>query len=681
MQGSNASWPVGGATRQSGGNWVGRFEKPEDWVIWASMYSSNLELGQLITVGDSILKWTASGIKFVDAVFATQDDLDSFCSKLGTNIAPGSTATVAGGAKQWNGTGWDAAGGSPADIIVSTPTGAAIKTALDSAYAAGGGIVRLLPITYTLTEPLPIYSGVWLMGEGATINPSTYAISGGTILVGDGTFAAFEYNAFDLGSNLTNAQIKAGLLNNIRIESLGIKNFTFGLHFGGLYNPAFMHSIFRNLVITNCTDWAVYAENFGYSFFENIVSRFCNNGQWYCGSAGANYNFGNSNFRRVFNEMGSGGTPRGIVFCSRGTSSAFNDLIVQDVQSNSNYGSTTQAATMSNGIADITITDGTKFQLGMPVTVSATANGFTQNRIYFVSSVIGNVIQLANTSGYGTAISATGSSAVNIVTYGWPALEIAAFDSSASVQSSSFASIDVEGNSTCRALIQKANVTLDFATIGGVQGSNCAALVCARDGSAAVMRATSPMNFDIDSASASGTQYLGGSVSDDQAVYPFIQFPPSGTWYSRKRSRWTFNIARTLAGEYGSLMSRTMSGQDFIQPAIGLGQRVGYSASTSLSLSGAHVGAIAFTGSSAGTWTLPTISGLPTDSNTQVGCIYEISNSSASTLTVNTGGSQTFSRQAGKTSYSVAAGGSLCIRAQYDGTAWFWQVLANINAT
>lgn len=105
-QGNNASWPVGGATRQSGGNWVGRFEKPEDWNIWASMYSSNLELGQLITVGDSILKWTAAGVKFVDAAFATQADLDSFCSKIGTPIAPGSTATVAGVEKQWNDSYW-----------------------------------------------------------------------------------------------------------------------------------------------------------------------------------------------------------------------------------------------------------------------------------------------------------------------------------------------------------------------------------------------------------------------------------------------------------------------------------------------------------------------------------------------------------------------------------------------
>lgn len=108
-RGNNASWPVGGATRQSGGNWVGRFEKPEDWSIWASMYSSYLELGQLITVGDSILKWTAAGVRFVDAVFATQADLDSFCSKLGATIAPGSTATVAGVAKTWDGTGWASA--------------------------------------------------------------------------------------------------------------------------------------------------------------------------------------------------------------------------------------------------------------------------------------------------------------------------------------------------------------------------------------------------------------------------------------------------------------------------------------------------------------------------------------------------------------------------------------------
>lgn len=125
-QGSNASWPVGGATRQSGGNWVGRFEKPEDWSIWASMYSSNLELGQLITVGDAILKWTASGVKFVDAVFATQADFDSFCSKIGTPIATGSTAMVAGVSSIYRDGAWVANGLTPyadyATLSAQAPT-------------------------------------------------------------------------------------------------------------------------------------------------------------------------------------------------------------------------------------------------------------------------------------------------------------------------------------------------------------------------------------------------------------------------------------------------------------------------------------------------------------------------------------------------------------------------------
>lgn len=226
MQGSNASWPVGRATRQSGGNWVGRFEKPEDWSIWASMYSSNLELGQLITVGDAILKWTASGVKFVDAVFATQADFDSFCSKIGTPIATGSTAMIAGVSFIYRDGAWVADGLTPyadyATLSAQVPTVgkiAQIPRLCGNGYFAlrGNGTRWDVCPGESIVRDAGVYSaGYDLTATGTAYVPlASYTIPAG--LIGDGEEWEVDTHAMSLdvhasGNNMLAAYIGGQLL-------------------------------------------------------------------------------------------------------------------------------------------------------------------------------------------------------------------------------------------------------------------------------------------------------------------------------------------------------------------------------------------------------------------------------------------------------------------------------------
>lgn len=226
MQGSNASWPVGGATRQSGGNWVGRFEKPEDWSIWASMYSSNLELGQLITVGDAILKWTASGVKFVDAVFATQADFDSFCSKIGTPIATGSTAMVAGISFIYRDGAWVADGLTPyadyATLSAQAPTVGKIaqipRLCGNGYFALRGNGTRweVCPGESIVRDAGVDSAGYDLTATGTAYVPlASYTIPAG--LIGDGEEWEVDTHAMSLdvhasGNNVLSAYIGGQLL-------------------------------------------------------------------------------------------------------------------------------------------------------------------------------------------------------------------------------------------------------------------------------------------------------------------------------------------------------------------------------------------------------------------------------------------------------------------------------------
>ena len=90
------------------------------------------------------------------------------------------------------------------------------------------------------------------------------------------------------------------------------------------------------------------------------------------------------------------------------------------IQSNrTGTGSTTplsQTATIPASGTDITVTDGSKFVVDLPVVFSSSGSGLYQYQTYFIQYVSGNTIRVAHTMG-GSAISLNSSRTSTIVCY------------------------------------------------------------------------------------------------------------------------------------------------------------------------------------------------------------------------------------------------------------------------
>lgn len=110
----------------------------------------------------------------------------------------------------------------------------------------------------------------------------------------------------------------------------------------------------------------------------------------------------------------------------------------------------------------IGVTDLSQYGVGMPVKLSATANGFTGTQIYFVQAVSAasgaGTITLCNFMG-GTGgsvpLAPTGSTAVNIITQGWPVLDVGGSDANSTVTFSSITgATDCELGGTAHIVLQ-----------------------------------------------------------------------------------------------------------------------------------------------------------------------------------------------------------------------------------
>lgn len=411
---------------------------------------------------------------------------------------------------------------------------------------------------------------------------------------------------------------------------------------------------------------AIDCQNFIQSTFSDISTE-KSNGQWY-GSTydGTVFMPGNSTFSHIFNSCnGIGDTnmvQRGIVFYSA-AGSILNDLMVNGVQVNHNYTAlTTQTSgALTNGSANIPVTDSSKFPVDMPVYVSTAGNpnGFTTNATYFVISSAANVIQLSTTLG-GAPKTSTGVATMAVNTYGYPALEvwsINAVTSTTGVINSTIGCIDVEGNSTAKILAQNINsinFKINFCDLA--RGAE----FCARSvGGAGVEYYGSGVGCDIDSTSA--ITWIGRIASIIGTTSPV------GTY------RVGANPLVSFGGDvrYPALtnMSSALGNWNKTYQPVGMAQtdRTG-----SRTFAGYDYGPNTYSGAGGHTWTLPTVSDVST-TNTTIGLWWSFHNASASPLTISTDGTQTFNNQVGKTSFVLPAGASVkCTGAKTTGGTLYW---------
>lgn len=597
------------------------------------------------------------------------------------------------------GSGWDVddispASGGGAVYYPSANTFGGVMDAIAKAQAvlAAGktATVKFLPELYDLAgagQGFPVLSGLTYEGSDWRGNVA-HSPTGGTIIKGDGTFDTFFGNHVDLGSPPVDMGAMHALgIYGTHIRDLSILNPRCGIKVGAKWLGGAYKSSIKNVRIQDNTGWGVDLENWQYSSIVGVSSGPAIGGVGagrFSGSVpNSIFNHGNLYISDLFSEGGNYKT-RGWCVHAYGGNSNFNDIFVNKAQRNASGVKITVAATMSNGSPDIAVADSSAFPVDLPVTVSASANGFSVQVSYFVVYSSANVIRLAKFMG-GAPQNATGSTAISIITYGFPSFEFAGFGDPAAgniIQPSSAFGLDAEGFGTHVILAQNANMDLRVGTVFNGQNTSQASTICARQasGSLSSVGAVIP---DFDSQSAQNFQAVGLSMKVSGTTTP--QDYPQG-------------IVKTDTGITGlnigsipnasvrvSLYPLQVSGQAFHYPANPMGQRVQTSTTTSTTLGGQQAGCIGYVGTSNATWTLPTITGTAGSANTWGGNVFEICNASTTagvTLTINTAAGQPFNRQAGKTSVVLAVGQSFTVRAQTNnGSDWFWQITGNNGVT
>lgn len=554
------------------------------------------------------------------------------------------------------------------------------------------GTIQLDPDLYDLTaegQGLPYLSGVTLAGSSYQLNTGQ-SLVGGTIIQGNGTFDLISANAADLAVPPANlpAMLSTGV-RNAHIRDLALKGGRNGIKVGALYQGGAYQSSIRRIRIESCTEWGMHVENWQYSHMSEIdiapsagqkgVGRIV-------GSVPATiFNHGNLFISDLFSEGGDRYT-RGWCFHARGaTTSSFNDIFVADLQRNCSGSKLTVAATMANGNPEITVPDSSLFPVDLPVTVSASVNGFTRWATYFVIVSGANKVQLANQMG-GVAVVPNGATAVNLITWGWAGLEIVGYGVTGSngsdIQPSTFSGLDIEGKGTNMVVLQNANVHVGIGTAFNTQDTDLATTVCARSVFGGTINSSGTVSTDFDSGSAGALWATGLRRRTDQTNPGYM---PQGL-VRTETGRMGLNLGTIPNGGVDiALEALNISGRAFMYPHNPIGQRVATFTALTGGLAGQEAGAYAFVGTANSVRTLPTLSGAAGATNTYNGVVYELANCSTTpgvTLTINTAAGQPFNRQTGKTSMVLAIGQSISVRAQtVNGAEWFWQVVGNNGVT
>lgn len=593
-------------------------------------------------------------------------------------------------------------------FVPITKTYADIVAAFNAAVQNNGGVVYLSAGLYDIgANTLPMASGVVYKGDGYKLLYTQYPDSGsatldetvGTIVKGDGTADGFAFNTqgltlaqaqtlYGTGTDGSTAFSNAGIT-GAGILGLGIKGCKMGIHAGAQYRPSFWYCEF-DVAITDCTQWGAWFENFQHCGF-NINSFGNLVGNLAMGVSSNGYLApGNSAIQDILTSVKQGvnNLPiRGALFFSyNGTN--LGSLNILNLQSNrfSQITSTT-AATMSNASTSIGVTDLTRFAVGMPVAFDATANGFTANQIYFVLSRSGTTgagsITVGNSqpslaaeyqpSGWvndsqnvnqPTAISATGATAVNIITRGFPCIEVVGFDN-ARVLGFDCHSVDAEGGGTtkfyaqrCRSMTLNVPNTNDDVT--SVQEFTF------RDVYGDVLTNNGSCRFDVDTASF-WRQYGQRGVSMGSTPVGISAIPNSGL--GNALAAYGLNLKPQAPATTLPTMTFNRRGNDTLEFNGGL-QFVRQEKPTTGQTINTSGGPVHIFDSASGTAILPTISevnvGVPV-------YFYNASTSGSCVLSVSS--SQLINRDL--TSINVPSLGSVTLQAISYGATYGWQLIGS----
>lgn len=565
--------------------------------------------------------------------------------------------------------GWAAVGVQSANGAAFYPTSdeASIRDAALSASLAGGGTVHLPVGNIQLTAPLSCYAGVTYQGVR---NPLTYPVSsipdsqwsfaGGTVLICDGTFDAFNFNTTPAGSP-ANPFAGSGIA-GFSIKNLGISNPLNGIAAGATNRASFFYGSIENIMIENARAWGVNIVNSMHMTYSGIWTKSCLNGQRYANDVPqASLQTGNSQFHGIFNAI-SETQPwipdrrqcRALVF--EALQGLLDQCFLSRIQSN-RFGPAvlSVSVTLTSGNTSIAVPDSTAFAVGMPVVFTTTANGATALFTYSVLSIVDATHITIGLLRSGAAFSPTGSGSMTMQTGGFPNIEVVGA-AGATVNQMEFRHVDTEGTSGAALYVERAanNVFTINNTVTCPGG-----MIVGRTATYSTIESTSFMTSDIDT----------GSICWIGPAQQHYRVSPYGLGYNNISGTRQLCLTSSTGTPNGDIQVRVTN---TLVPIVPFGERYG-SRDTTLTMTAAVSGNLVFNGATGQTLTLPTIVDDTTPINSHLGVVFRIYNVSANSVTVATDGTQLFNNVGGKISLTVLTQHVLTVKAlKTAGGTLFW---------
>ena len=334
--------------------------------------------------------------------------------------------------------------------------------------------------------------------------------------------------------------------------------------------------------------------------------------------------------------------------------------------------STIASTTIYGSTPSISVPDLSQFQIGQPVcfTTTGNPNNYTTKAVYFVRTMSaatgsGNITLCANnfsqavvgapgSASFCAPHGSTGTTAAVIATTGFPVVEIANWGYGSFISSSSLSgAADIESGGTCRMLIQgiaEGSGSFEIGTVAANLNSYSSVAVRSCANLALINRyGNLVLDSDVTNIGLSGmapTTIIGGN----NCGVGFQQVPSTnaGQIFLSGYQVPEISYANSLTKFLGRAMS--ISSGRLASGALG-------TTSTAVTLS--------MTGNAS--FTLPLVAA------TNVGQIYELSNPTPFTATINTTSSQAIiGLGATGTSISMATLTSARLIASFDGTAYYW---------
>lgn len=568
---------------------------------------------------------------------------------------------------------WYPSGGGAETNLPTTFTPAANETAIRAALLAASlvaGTVYLPDATVTLTSALPCYAGITVIGvppvlafSGGLTEADWSFGGGGSVFVGNGTFAGFAAN------NTTKGSPDANFLDNaiaqFTLRDVGFQNFTHAVDVGAHNNVGFIFSRLENLYALSCTDFGFNCVNFHHLLAKGIYTNLCTHGQRYAQDLiHTVLSMGNSTLQHLVNQ----GIPanmlnRGMVF--EGINGGILDelTVIKVQQITFNRAQISQTATF-NGTTTVAVTDGSKFAVGLPVSFTTASFGIaaafvgTRSLTYVVKSVVGNNLTLALSKG-GATFSASGSGTLTITSWGMPCCEAGGGDATSSLNNSHFIDMDIESHSEAVLYAQNASALHFNVRQAEAVEANVGAHFVGRNASYCDVYAAAPLVTDIDT----GTTIFNGTRGTT------LQFSSVGLWIDQIRN----THALSITGLAPDIESHTSGGSNFLSPQTPIAQFGTFVVGTGFTLIGSQAGYLSCATASA-TYALPTIQNTGGAAATaNVGMQFVIDNNTSGTITINTDGTQLLNAVATSTGIVIPKGQCVKFTAM-QGSSFYWLV-------